>query len=553
MRPVPPKALRQVQQYLASSAPPYDFAAHYETLAPDALVLIGSQAVSRRDLSQDAYVRQMEQFRAMAGVDTLGPAFSLALVQEWRPEPDGGVMLAGIKESASKSNLAAHFYLQGERLQVRAAVLGGKPLPRSEVILSRSLAELAHWRPTLDHDAWPMHGLALGWLRQRTLSPEPLIALPEARFTCQNSGFCCSSVSSWDVPVHSNALRAVSAMPWESLQLPGPRFRPAKHVDGARSDTVWALDHCGGDACLARTNGGCSVHRVAGWQPIEPCMVFPYQFMATPDGICVTCSFLCHSVGGNVGTPLMQQEADIRSRLTAVRSLVETVPATVPLVKGGATMSWDAYSRLESVLLDLLDDRSKGPLPQRLLAAHQLMAANMTVFHRARTIDRSAIDHVLATPLPDVALVPGHLADELMQRILKPRNHPAPLRPDVLFGDWHATGWAMGKGKPLDESLDDDLATRYLRTVLFRKLGLAKGGAAFVWGTVAWAFRAWERQARFLEGITGKPVDRALQLDVARHVDMQLLGSPFLTVLNHGEAAYQRFVSPRLWLSLMEA
>jgi hypothetical protein len=111
----------------------------------------------------------------------------------------------------------------------------------------------------------------------------------------------------------------------------------------------------------------------------------------------------------------------------------------------------------------------------------------------------------------------------------------------------------MGKGKPLGDALDDEMATRYLRTVLYRKLGLASAGVAFLWSTVTWAFRAWERQARFLETATGKPVDRQLQLDVARHVDSQLLSTPFLTVLGNAEAAYDRFVSPRMWLSLHEA
>jgi hypothetical protein len=553
MRPVPPKGLRQVQQFLASSAPPYDFAAHFETLAPEAVVLIGSQAVSLRDLSQDMYVRRMQQFQEMAGSDSFGAGFSLAIVQDWLPDADGGILLAGIKETATKANLSVLFRLQGEKLQIRAAVIGGKPLPKPDQVIARSLAEVAHWRPTTDHDVWPLHSLGLGWLRRQAVPSEPLLALPEARFTCQNTGFCCSKVGSWEVAVHSNAMRAISATPWEGLHLPGPRFRPAKHGDAQRTDTEWALDGCADGGCAAHVNGGCSVHRAAGWQPIEPCLVFPYQFVATPDGICVTCSFICHSVGGNAGAPLLQQEADVRNRLQAVRSLVTTLPDQIPLVRGGAVMTWEAYKRLEDVLLDLLADRTRGPLPERLVAAHQLMVAIMTVFRYARAVDRAAIDHVLGTPLPDIALVPAQFADELMQRLLKPMAHPAPLRPDVLFGDWHAKGWAMGRGKPLHDALDDEMVTRYLRTILYRKLGLADAGAAFIWSTVTWAFRAWERQARFLESVTGRPVDRALQLDVARHVDTQLLGSHLLTTLSNTEAAYQRFVSPRFWLSLAEA
>jgi hypothetical protein len=553
MRPVPPKALRQVQQFLATSAPPYDFAAHYDTLAPEAMVLIGSQAVRARELTREAFAQRLLQFQEAAGVETFGPGFSLAIVQEWLPDAEGGVMLAGIKENASKANLTALFRLEGERLLVRAATLGGKPLPKPDQVIARSLAEIAHWRPTTDRDVWPLHSLSLGWLRRQTTSTEPLLALPEARFTCQNSGFCCSQIGQWEVTVHGNVVKAMSAVPWAGLGTIGPQFRPAKHPDAKRTDTLWAFDGCAGGGCAAHVGGGCSVHRAAGWQPIEPCLVFPYQFMATPDGICVTCSYICHSVGGNVGAPLATQETDIRQRLLAVRPLVETLPDHIPLLRGGAELTWEAYRRLETVLLDMLADRDRGPLPQRLLAAHQLMTAVMTVFRYTQQVDLAAVEHVLATPLPDVALVPSQFADELMQRALKPLAHPAPLQADKLFGDWHLKGWQVGRSKPLGEALDDEMATRYLRTVLYRKLGLGKAGLSFVWSTVAWAFRAWERQARFLEAATGRPVDRDLQLDVVRHIDTQLVGTSFLTVLSNSEAAYTRYTSPRMWLSLLEA
>jgi hypothetical protein len=553
MRPVPPSALRQVQQFLATSAPPCDFAAHYDTLAPEAMVLIGSQALQARELGREVYAQRMRQFQEMAAPATVGPAFQLVLVQDWMPDEGGGVLLAGIKDIATKAHHSALFRLQGERLQVRAAVLGGKPLPKPAAVIARSAAEIAHWRPLLEGDVWPMHSLTLSALRGQPQASEPLLSLPEARFTCQNLGFCCEGIGKAEVGVHSNTVRALASVPWAEMALEGPSFRPAKASATGLTEAPWAFDGCDDGRCTARVNGRCSIHQAAGWQPITPCLVFPYLFIRTPDGVAVTTSFLCHSAGGNVGQPLAEQEADIQRRLAAVRSQVSTIGDSVPLVRGGPDMDWHAYRRLETQLLAILDDRTLGPLPDRLLAAHQLMVAVMTVFRYARHVDLAAIEHVLATPLPDVALVPSHYADELMALALKPRNHPGPLRPDRLFGDWHANGWHLGRGRPLQDALDDDLATRYLRTMLFRKPGLAVAGAAFVWSTVTWAFRAWERQARFLESATGKPVDRTLQLDVARHIDAQLFQSPFLTLLIQGDATYQRYTSPRLWLSLMDA
>lgn len=539
-----------VQQFLLSSGPPYDFAAHFDTLAPGAMVLIGAHTVLRSEIDRQTYVTRMRAFMDMAGITELGPAFTLERHLDWQPDETGGTLLASIRELKTKTSHGAAFRLEGESWLVRAACLQNKPLPPADVVVARGLAEFAYWRPATDHDVWPMQAIGLGYLRRHTVSTEPLHALPESRFTCQGRGFCCGQIGQWQVTVHANALKAVTAMPWTGLGITGPQFE-----DGGgrlRDGNVAQMAGCGDNGCAAHVEGRCTLHQSVGWQPIEPCLVFPYQFMDTPDGISVTHSFLCHTVGENQGLPLAAQEADVRLRLAAVRPLVTRVRPLVPLLKNGAVLTWEAYRRLETVLLAILADTSLGPMPARLLRGHQLMTVLVTVFRFAQQIDLAAINQVLASPLPELAMNSGRHVEDLMRFMLKRPGHTDPVRTDRLFGDWHYSAWAVGQGKPLGDAMDDELITRYLRTVLFRKLGLAGVGLAFVWSTVSWAARAWERQARFLEAETGRPIDRMMQLDVARHIDMLFLSTPFLQEMALHIKSHERFVTPRMWLSLSE-
>ncbi len=541
-----------VQQFMLTSGPPYDFAAHYDTLAPEAMVLIGAMALPRTDIDRATYAKSMRDFMRTAGLTELGPAFSLERHVDWRPDDEGGTLLANIRELKTKTSLSAAFRLvpDGETWQVRSACLQNKPLPPADVVIARSLAEFAYWRPTSNHDEWPMHGLGLAYIRRHVASHEPLLSLPEARFTCQGSGFCCAQIGNWDVGVHSNTRKAVNAMPWSGLGMPGPTFIPppgTKQTDVGPS----LIAGCGEGGCASHVDGRCTLHQSVGWQPIEPCLVFPYQFMATPDGIAVTCSFICHSVGDNKGSLLQEQQADVRLRLQAVRSLVTEVQPWVPLLKNGPVLTWEAYRRIETLLLGILADTTLGPMPDRLLRGHEIMIGLLTVFRFAKEIDLAAIEHVLATPLPDLARMPSRYADEWMGLMLKPSADPAGFKTDRIFGDWHRQGWTTGEGKPLGDALDDELITRYLRTVLYRKLGLAGVGLAFLWSTVTWAARAWEREARFMSSQReDAPIDRALQLDVARHIDTLFLSTPFLREMALHIKAHERFVNPRTWLSL---
>ncbi len=120
------------------------------------------------------------------------------------------------------------------------------------------------------------------------------------------------------------------------------------------------------------------------------------------------------------------------------------------------------------------------------------------------------------------------------------------------FGTGAYDSWIHGRGQVLGAALDDALVTRYLRTVLYRKRHLADRGLAFVWGTVAWAARAWERQAHYLRMAADHPADHTLQLDVARSLDLALKHSHLLGRILRYPALGKRFTDPRTWMSLAE-
>jgi hypothetical protein len=139
-------------------------------------------------------------------------------------------------------------------------------------------------------------------------------------------------------------------------------------------------------------------------------------------------------------------------------------------------------------------------------------------------------------------------ADMLMGRLLRDRPwQPASLRP---FGGWLRSHWQLSRSGTLGEARDDELATRYVRTVLFRKPGLAKGGVAFTWGMTAWLACLWDRQTLYQHRRDGGTIDRALQLDTARRLDHLLLNADITDLLATDDALRQMITNPALWLSL---
>lgn len=199
-----------------------------------------------------------------------------------------------------------------------------------------------------------------------------LILADRVVFTCQHSGACCRG--DWRIGVDPASHARLARIDWSGLIPAGgadERFvpLPAALPGGERVEVARRPD----GACVFLTpDTRCAIHTVLGG-PAKPraCREFPYQFVATPDGVVVGVSYACTAVRAGHGRPLAEQHAEILDLVTAspnVRRLPEPL-----LLYRALTLTWAEYRTLEATLLDLLDDHAV-PLPVALVAGSALVS-----------------------------------------------------------------------------------------------------------------------------------------------------------------------------------
>lgn len=131
----------------------------------------------------------------------------------------------------------------------------------------------------------------------------------DLRFDCHGCGRCCRT--DWEIPVEN------------------PAF-PVRR------------DACG--ACLYLDGHGCRLHGT----PHKPraCQLFPFQAVATPDGVYVGASLYCPSIYHGRGRPLREHRLELPDL---------PVLATGPLqLNDQETIGWSGYKLLEEGLHALL-------------------------------------------------------------------------------------------------------------------------------------------------------------------------------------------------------
>jgi hypothetical protein len=537
----PPDAVLAVlRRHLATAAPPIDPVGHLATYHPAALLPVGHDLVRRDSLAAGDYAHGWKALGAIHGARIHGPAFTLAEVLDWQAGGQGGRLATRLQLTNGEVWTVAWLFA-GPQPAIQAVCRLAGPLPDRNTLLAQAAADLAGWSALAAGALFPLSPVAIGWQRHRHQESLPLVSLPEARFTCQNRGDCCQ-VRKWQVPVSANTRTAIAAMPRESppdQPWEMPQFQPADNGG-------WQIVADGDGACHAHADHGCAVHEALGWQPIPICQIFPIQATVTPDAIAVTASFTCLTVGDNVGAPLAEQADDLESRLAPWRHGLARVPKTLPLWPDGPTLSWEAYKSLEAALLDLLAAGDRGDLAARVRAASRGMAhllATAETLGHCPTDPAAVVLAGLDLPLPGSA----QTADALMGRLCGERPWPpVSLRP---FGGWLRSQWSLSRLGTLGDGRDDELATRFLRTVLFRKPHLGTGGVAFTWGLIAWLAALWDRQTVYQSRHEQRPIDRTLQLDTARRLDHLLLHTPLLGRLAQDPAVRARLSAPATWLA----
>jgi hypothetical protein len=229
-----------------------------------------------------------------------------------------------------------------------------------------------------------------------TTTTPPVLVEPSQNWSCHQSGTCCGTFP--HIPVDAEAARVMANHDYGRLQQetgltvarfeegvePAPddprvstglRLRrhapgPADpHLAGHPADCVF---HCADQAC--------GLHRIFGdrGKP-QLCRDFPYRFRQTPSGTVIGLSFVCPSVRGNQGKPLVEQTEQLA--LHAAEAFAPQFHSGEVYLNPKLHMEWNDYLELESGLIELVE-RPALPLAVRLRALH--IAVNMLdLLHQA--------------------------------------------------------------------------------------------------------------------------------------------------------------------------
>jgi hypothetical protein len=542
--------LALIDRHLATSAPPCDPGGHYDTYAPAAFVVIGSQVMPKGKAARSAYVSAWTRLLPALPADTDLPRFERAETGPAVRDAQGLRLVTRLTEAGSGKTFQTAWLLEGPDNSplIRAVCPLDGDLPSADGLIARSLAELAHWGNHFEHPVWPLSPLGVAYARLHGTDPLPLESLPEARFTCQNRGDCCR-MGSWTIPVDPNTQRALAAIPWSGLGSQEPRIGPVTPVPGTPGPAYGIMAGSTGH-CEAHVGDRCTVHEALGWQPIHTCQVFPYQFQMAPDAIIVSASFMCETVGENQGQLLHEQAADIQNRLRPVSHLLIRLPEDVPLYLNGPTIPWARFRQWESRMLAMLADRDLGDLASRVQAISVGLGRLIALVPNGAALPDD-VDTVLDGRVPSGMAFGTAAADDWFRQMHSGGNWDQPQKRP--FDGWQREAWDLGGQETIGTRRDDELATRYIRTLLFRKLGLNRMGIAFVWGLTAMAACFWDRHTVYRHRQEGLPIDRALQLDTAKRLDHSFMHTPLVQAFAEDAVLVRQLCDPRTWLSFSAA
>ncbi len=200
----------------------------------------------------------------------------------------------------------------------------------------------------------------------------PLLIRDDAAFTCTMCGSCCGGHNVG--PVMDDVLAGLDGhLPKLEARTQG-RKGLFFSIAGAEPGQKTTVCHSAGGSCVFLSEAGrCVIHEELGGDA-KPriCRLFPYQFMATPEGIAVSLQMECRGfVEARAGRPLRDQEAALRE-LLAIAPMIHQVPPILALDEE-TTLSWADYERLEAALHGAVDAHPRDDLAA-LVALRDVLA-----------------------------------------------------------------------------------------------------------------------------------------------------------------------------------
>ena len=188
------------------------------------------------------------------------------------------------------------------------------------------------------------------------------LIIPDLSYSCAMCTQCCRE--KWDIEVEPGLIDELDGMDWShDIQEKAPYFRKK------RSGT-WVVNTRKDGGCVFLKGDKCVIHGHLGlMKKPATCIIFPYMFTETPDGVVVGLSYACPAAVKNEGTPLRQEPALSEIAEAAQRMGRISKPK---MTLHGKEIGWETYKRLEDMLGEIL--KMKKPMRHRLLIAHALIA-----------------------------------------------------------------------------------------------------------------------------------------------------------------------------------
>lgn len=390
----PPPSL--FKKYLSTIYEERDFQAHHRLHSDRAYLLAGPRVDRRADLPLSDYVKFMQLTFAQLRWDSATlrrrePRFGDARLR-WHRAPaqaEGETLaLVSVHEAHTGAELWAAFGVAPEQgrwalrwVTLAAAQSADPPADEAAALaLWRALrhkaaGELALVPQFTDERTLLLSMLEVSYFQQHLLSPEALSYLPEARFTCQGAGRCCTQ--KFSARLSENDRAALDALtPALGRSLPLYKRLPEIKTPEDEARPYLLLHTEAGDCRLLSDAGRCRVHEEAGFAVFHDCHIFPYGFTRTPEGVAVWTSLFCPTVRAGGGAPLSENDPDLRGRL-------QRTPRRWPQRfwrAAGEEIAWTAFRDAEQALLRYLAGESgdittgTAPLRARLLGGLRWLA-----------------------------------------------------------------------------------------------------------------------------------------------------------------------------------
>jgi Fe-S-cluster containining protein len=184
-----------------------------------------------------------------------------------------------------------------------------------------------------------------------------------AHFRCQNSGFCCQSFL---VPVSEKEQKDLASLALERKipEIQGVSYlRPTPGGEMKYALTMNEQNRCH----FLDEQALCKIHKCIS-EKAKPlaCQLYPYSFVAAPDGIYTDLKFSCPSVASGKG-PLVREnlkEVEILYKRQAQSLHIPRLPDEIEIAE--KKVSWREVKAIESLLEETLN-KQQFPFSERLL------------------------------------------------------------------------------------------------------------------------------------------------------------------------------------------